>query len=385
MITVIADDITGAAEMAGIGLRFGMRVALVINAKDGIPDADLLVYGTDTRSLREMEAMDETRRVVRQLKKAGCRDIFKKADSALRGHVVSELEVLMKETGLPKVLYLPENPSKGRVIRDGIYYIDGKPLNETFFSYDPEYPAGTSDVKKRLPGIEAVISTGELLGEAGIYIAAAETASDIEAHIGKKDDRTLLAGGADLFTAYLRSQGWKEQALPPFEGLGEREAIVVCGSTTYRSLEDFEYFKRKNVPMETMPPKVFELKVDPKGWFTALDEVYELHGSVAVGIGHPPKKGINYAHRLRNIMALAVSSLVDTRLPHELIIEGGSTAYAVLQVLGWNRFRVTDEIAPGVVRMTLEGDPEEYDLWEDRQVYITLKPGSYPWGDTLFS
>ena len=384
MIAVIADDITGAAEIAGTGLRFGMRVALVTDAKDGIPEVDLLVYATDTRSMRELEAEDETRRVIRQLKNAGCQKFFKKTDSALRGYVMEELEVLMKETGSPKALYLPENPSKGRIIRDGIYYISGEAIDRTFFAHDPEFPAATANVKERLQGITAVISAGDPLGESGIFLANAESLEDIEACLRKTDDSTFLAGGSDLFTVYLRILGWKEKPLTAFEGFGSRDTIVVCGSTTQQSLDEFEYFKRRNVPMETMPKEVFELKQHPRTWFTALNEIYELHHSIAISINHPIRKESNFAHRLRNIMALAVSSLVDTRLPHELVMSGGSTAFAVLQALGWNRFQVTDEIAPGVVRMALEGSLEDYDIWEDYEVHITLKPGSYPWGENLF-
>jgi len=384
MIAVIADDITGAAEIAGTGLRFGMRVALVTDTKDGIPEVDLLVYATDTRSMREVEAEDETRRVIRQLKDAGCRTFFKKADSALRGYVVEELTILMRETGLPKALYLPENPSKGRVVRDGVYYINGEPIDQTFFAHDPEFPVTTANVKERLPGITAVISAGDELGESGIFAANAESEEDIDVCLRKTDDKTFLAGGSDLFTAYLRVLGWKEKSVTAFEGFGSRDTIVVFGSTTLQSLDDFEYFKRRNVPMETMPEEVFKLKQHPRTWFTALNEVYELHHSVAISINHPIREGSNFAHRLRNIMALAVVSLVDTRLPHELVISGGSTAFAVLQALGWKRFKVTDEIAPGVVRMTLDGAPEDYDIWEDYEVHITLKPGSYPWGENLF-
>ena len=369
--------------MAGIGLRFGMRAFLVTDIRSEMPEADLFVYATDTRSQSLTKAMDETRRAIRQLQKAGCGDIFKKADSVLRGHVVAELESMLAVTGQKRAVYLPENPSKGRIVRDGIYYIDGVPLNETFFARDPEFPAATADLRKRFPEIAAVLSPGDTLGETGIFAANAETEADVESYISLKDPDTVLAGGADFFTAYLRSLGWKERESPPFEGLGSRNALVVCGSTAQHSLTEFDYFKRREVPVVTMPDDVFNLKHDPKMWFIALDEVYELHHSIAVAVGHPVRKGANYAHRLRNIISLAVSSLIDTRLPEELVIEGGSTAFSILRILGWSCFRVTDEIAPGVVRMALAGDPDELDL-EPEGIHITLKPGSYSWGDTLF-
>ena len=381
MITVIADDITGAAEIAGIGFRFGLRVALVIDAGAGFPEVDLLVYATDTRSMHRYQAEEESRRVVRQLQ--GCRAFFKKTDSVLRGHVMPELEVLLEELGLPKALYLPENPSKGRVVRGGVYYIDGQPLDQTFFANDPEFPALSPKVMKQVPGLSAVLSPGKPLDGPGVFAANAESDADIETHLAQTDDQTLLAGGADLFVVWLRRLGWKEQARPAFGGLGDRDALVVCGSTVQHSFSEFDYFRRKKIPFETMPSEVFELERSPESWFADLGEAYERNRSLVVAVGPHPRREGKHPFRLRNVMALAVSSLVAARRPDELIVEGGSTAYTVLKALGWDRFRITDEIAPGVVRMALDNDPEAHDM-EGRGVSITLKPGSYPWGDALF-
>lgn len=159
MIAVIADDITGAAEMAGIGFRYGLRTSLVTEVSEALPDCDILVVATDTRSMAEEEAVAETRRVVRRLWDAGVRKFFKKTDSALRGHVVPELIVLLEELPYTRVVYLPQNPSKGRVIKEGVYYINGKPLHETSFAFDPEFPATTSVVTERLPGIQRLEGT----------------------------------------------------------------------------------------------------------------------------------------------------------------------------------------------------------------------------------
>ena len=133
---VIADDITGAAEMAGIAFSRGQQVRLVCSssvcssttATDGT-----IVIATDTRSMSAAEAAEETRRIISHLslpllishsltsgQSVALRTsflIYKKTDSALRGHVVAELSALMEATGYRRALYLPANPSKGRIIR----------------------------------------------------------------------------------------------------------------------------------------------------------------------------------------------------------------------------------------------------------------------------
>lgn len=154
MIAVIADDITGAAEMAGIAHRLGLRVKLTMRPESA-SDCDVLVIATDTRSMTEEEAAAGSARVAGALGAMPDVDsLFKKTDSALRGHVVAELEAILANTGYRKALYLPANPSKGRTIRDGVYYIGGKPLHETDFSFDPEFPAFSSRLIERLPMCE---------------------------------------------------------------------------------------------------------------------------------------------------------------------------------------------------------------------------------------
>ena len=151
MLTIIADDITGAAEIAGIAHRYGLHTMLTVY-KDGMvwpdTDADILVVATDTRSMDPNGAMCVTARIAHEADRHGD-IIFHKTDSALRGHVVEEIHAIMDSTHYTQALYLPANPSKGRIISHGIYYIAAPshggehsvmtPIAETPFSFDPEF------------------------------------------------------------------------------------------------------------------------------------------------------------------------------------------------------------------------------------------------------
>ena len=196
---VIADDITGAAEIAGIAFSKGQEVRLLCSSLvncDGVAVNETTVIATDTRSMSEVEAVAETRHILRplSLEGDGGRLLFKKTDSALRGHVVAELTALMESTGYQRAVYLPANPTKGRVIKNGLYYINKVPIHETAFSYDPEFPAKTSVLKERFPDAEAN----------GIIMPDAESMDDIRNIIGLYNDgKTLFAGAADLFSALL--------------------------------------------------------------------------------------------------------------------------------------------------------------------------------------
>ena len=67
-ILVIADDITGAAEMAGIALRHGLTVQLTTGEQyPADADAEVVVMATDTRGGNELEARLVMQHIMRQM------------------------------------------------------------------------------------------------------------------------------------------------------------------------------------------------------------------------------------------------------------------------------------------------------------------------------
>ncbi len=388
---VIADDITGAAEIAGIAFCQGLRVRLVCaGSYCGTPSAGVTsdgttVIATDTRSLTEAEAAAETRRIAATLP-VGLH-LFKKTDSALRGHVVAELSTLMQTAGYRRAVYLPANPSKDRIIRNGIYYIKGVPIHETAFSYDPEFPARTSSMKERFPDAAAH----------GIIMPDAESMDDIRRVIAHYDDgQTLFAGGADLMKTMqtlprprpVREVNKYLQA-PNDHSTGPEESLlrllILCGSTQSRRLD-------LGIPIAPMPREVYDGEEGADYWYNALTTHHSLctshHsplGNLILTIPYTHRTGKEVAIHLRTVMAEMAKRLINEHFtPHSpcegpgesglhLIIEGGATAWATLQALGWTAFTIECQIAPGVVQMRA-----------DNGTLITLKPGSYPWGG-LFS
>ena len=387
-IIVIADDITGAAEIAGIAFHHGLPVRLlcsslsITNPKDVVSrETEVTVIATDTRSMTEAEAVVETRQLTKLITSfftpplggwgAGV-ILFKKTDSALRGHVVAELEVLLHETSYEHALYLPANPSKGRIIKDGIYYIGDKPIAETDFSFDPEFPAVSSKMAERFPFCE----------EKNIFWHDVTSEEDIQQAIAQADDRTLFAGAADLFTTLLSVKNNPPSSLStPHSSLFTLHSslLIVCGSTQSKPLN-------LGIPVCPMPVEVYDQQTDAEEWITSLIE--QLHPSSSPSLNREGRGGsshsliltIPYRHRtgkevaiyLRETMGEVIRRLVAVYPPQELIIEGGSTAWQILQQLGWHEFDITDEIAPGVVRMHAVGT----------HTHVTMKPGSYPW--TIF-
>ena len=353
-VIVIADDITGAAEMAGIAFTHGQQVRLVCSGSvccDTVAVNGTTVIATDTRSMTEAEAVAETRRITSAFIHHTSA-IFKKTDSALRGHVVAELSALMKATGYHRAVYLPANPSKGRVIKDGIYYINNVPIHETDFSFDPEFPATTSALKERFPDAE----------QYGIIMPDAESEEDIRRVIAKYNDgKTLFAGAADLFSAMLGTFGnTRITSNTRASRLSGSSTLILCGSTQSKPLD-------LGIPTAPMPREIYDGSDDLSLWDTKR---YADAHSFILTMPYTHRTGKEVAVHLRTVMAAKAKKLVAEHCPQHLIIEGGATAWATLQALGWTEFTITALFAPGVVQIKSV----------TTGTLVTLKPGSYPWG-----
>jgi len=71
-------------------------------------------------------------------------------------------------------------------------------------------------------------------------------------------------------------------------------------------------------------------------------------------------------------MGRVIAKILEQVKVGELVIEGGSTAYAILKEAELSRFVPEQELAQGVVRMRVPGG-----------MLVTVKPGSYGWPDSL--
>src|ERR1035437_9740514 len=113
MIGVIADDLTGAAELGAIGLRHGLRAEIIRSGKPG-GSADLVCVDTDSRACAPAEAAKRAATAAKLLRAAGAKWIYKKVDSVLRGPVTAQVEAVLKQLNLGRALLLPANPALGR-------------------------------------------------------------------------------------------------------------------------------------------------------------------------------------------------------------------------------------------------------------------------------
>ena len=139
-VSMIADDLAGACDTGFEFLDLVEQVTVVVDIDSLDAGADpaegLTVYNTESRAIPTEEAYQKTRRASGFAGKGGQRVLMKKTDSAFRGHFGREIAAVMDELDIRLCCLAPAIPDFGRVTRDGVQYLDGLPIADSFYSQD---------------------------------------------------------------------------------------------------------------------------------------------------------------------------------------------------------------------------------------------------------
>ncbi|MEP6676731.1 MAG: four-carbon acid sugar kinase family protein [Ferruginibacter sp.] len=380
MIAVFADDFTGAAEIAGLALHFRLTVEIcaTVNEKS---TADLLIISADTRSMDEATAVSVTENIFKSLLKMKPDFIYKKNDSVLRGHILPEIEMQMKLMNADTVLIVPANPSLGRTIKDGNYFLNDTPIHLTSFSKDPEFAISSSDVKEMIKsnGTVSVCKRSSQLPNKGIFIAEVENKNDLDHWASLIKENILPVGGGDFFSALLAAKNIpfrdEIEEAPEFQ----LPMLFVCGSTFSKAVASIHSIKKNGGPVSYLPAEFLTaMPVNDllmRNWASETTGILILHGRAIIAIDPETVATGTTALLLRQKMALAVEMLFAKAAVRELFIEGGSTAAAVIDRLGYNIFIPVTELKRGVVRIKVK---------QNEGLHITVKPGSYDWPNGIW-
>jgi uncharacterized protein YgbK (DUF1537 family) len=376
MIAVIADDLTGAAELAGIGLNYHLQTEI-----DTIVDidskADLLIIATDTRSLPVAEAKQVIKEITQQLMRLNPSLIFKKIDSVLRGNVIEEIDSQLEASGLQRALIVPGNPLHGKTIVDGIYYYQDKPVHLSNYANDPAFPVKSSDVKKmlRANGSVQLLKKHQDMPADGIIIGEVAEEADFNRWVERLDKQTLVAGAAGLFNSLLNYLKPAPSGIshPDKEFITPR--LFVFGSTFNKDSHNLTNGQLNNIPVLYIPPEIIFTDKIPAAiaekYVQEVVAILKAQGNCIMAI-HPnatSKKSVEPC-TLTNKMGFLVNRINQQITLHQLLIEGGATATAILQHMHIGKLIPVKQIAPGVICTSVPGN---------NQLYVTLKPGSYQW------
>ena len=248
----IADDLTGACDVAAELAVAGRRVRVVVEPGGAVASDDAItIVNTQSRSLRPDDA---AARVRNALHDRTAPLLLKKIDTALRGHLGAELDAACDVLGAPAFI-LAAIPSAGRVTRDGCQWFGGRPLAETEFARDPEGPGAISSISevvaresRRRAAIvsRAVVRTGGLAAEVArrrdegidVFVMDAETDDDVRMAVEAilaLPTPVCLAGSIALAAALTASLAAADMRPYVDPGPLPMPALVVSGSLHSRA------------------------------------------------------------------------------------------------------------------------------------------------------
>jgi len=358
-VVVLADDLSGAAEIAGIAFGRGYT-AEVQRQFEPASGAEVIVVDTDSRALSPEAAATRVEALTRAVITARPAWIYKKVDSVLRGNVRAEIEAVLQALGTSIAVLIPANPSRGRTIAGGRLLIDRVPLDQTAFRNDPEHPRNLSGV-------------GELLGRSDrIFVPDVGTVADVAQLAARLHASTLPAGAADFFSALLDERGAGQgRASPTAQPVSiRRPAVLVCGSRVAWETR-LRQCTAAGIPILLVPERIEDVAALVR---CAANEL-AARGALAVAIGDVFNYG-RESNELLSRLATVVAVLLELFPVATILAEGGATAAAIAERLAWNRFCVVQS-APAGVGVLQPDDAAAAPL-------LLIKPGSYAWPDEIW-
>ena len=147
LLGTIADDFTGATDLASMLVRGGMRTMQLIGLPrpgEPVPDADAVVVALKSRTAPVKQAVEESLAALTWLRDAGCRQFFFKYcstfDSTDAGNIGPVADALIAALGCGFALACPAFPANARSVYQGHLFVGGTLLNESGMEHHPLTP-----------------------------------------------------------------------------------------------------------------------------------------------------------------------------------------------------------------------------------------------------
>jgi uncharacterized protein YgbK (DUF1537 family) len=379
LLGCIADDFTGATDLANNLVRAGMRAVQTI----GVPKAplgeevDAVVVALKSRTIPAADAVAQSLDALAWLRHEGVRQVYFKYcstfDSTARGNIGPVAEALMDALGTDFTIACPAFPENKRTIFKGYLFAGDVPLNESGMQNHPLTPMTDANLvrvlqaqcRRRVGLIDyTVVAKGEnairdriaALRAEGVGIAIVDAISDDDLlRLGPAlADMPLVTAGSGVAIGLPRNfgiaPGARASALPPVEG----PSAVISGSCSRATLGQVKAFREAGGEALALDP----LQLDAARVQAAIEWARSRLGSrpVLVYSSAEPEavRGVQDAlgteaagTRVEKALAEIARGLVTNGV-RRLVVAGGETAGAVVQALGIDRLRIGPQIDPGV-------------------------------------
>jgi 3-dehydrotetronate 4-kinase len=392
LLGAIADDFTGATDLASMLVRGGMRTVQLIGVPrqgDPAPDADAVVVALKSRTAPVRQAVEESLAALAWLRDAGCRQFFFKYcstfDSTEAGNIGPVADALIAALGCGFALACPAFPANARSVFQGHLFVGGTLLNESGMEHHPLTPMTDANLVRVLSrqtdgtvglvpyaaveqGAMAIRQAMTALKEQGRRYAIVDAVSD--AHlvaIGEAAEHHALVTGGSGIAIGLPANFRRARQLPERSDAGSLpvvagHAAVLAGSCSRATLGQLG-FAREHVPVLQLDPlatpEVAQMVAGARDWISE-----KLGPSpIVIAASAPPDKVAELQQRLGRDAAGAlieqtlaqIAEVLVERGVRRLVIAGGETAGAVVSRLGVRSLRIGAEIDPGVPWTYAEG------------------------------
>jgi 3-dehydrotetronate 4-kinase len=382
----IADDYTGASDLANTLTRQGLRTVQTIGvpADDlAMPEVDAVVVSLKSRSIEASEAVAKSLAAEAWLRGRGASHVLFKIcstfDSTDKGNIGPVMDALRKRSGDAIVLVTPAFPETGRTVYKGNLFVGAVPLNESPLKDHPLNPMHDSNLVRVLArqsqtkiglveladvtnGADAVRARLAALAREGVGAVIIDAVFDRDLEtIGLVASSHRLSVGASgiglgLARSLVAESGGKRQAshAAAEEPVGG-PAACLAGSCSQATLGQIANAERVMPVLHLDPDRVIAGKEEAR---RAIAWARERLGSGAILIASSAspqdvaalqaRHGRDAAgHAIEQAMADIAEGLVQAGV-RRLVVAGGETSGAAVDRLQIPGFLVGEEIAAGV-------------------------------------
>ncbi len=403
LLGCIADDMTGATDLASTLVRGGMRTVQAI----GVPDAlsgeiDAMVIALKSRNVPPGEAVAQSLAALDWLRRAGARQYFFKYcstfDSTDAGNIGPVADALLAALGERFTIACPAFPENGRTVYLGHLFVGRRLLSESSMREHPLTPMTDPDLVRVLGrqtkarvglvpygtvrgGPESIAAAFDRLRREGIAYAVVDALQPRHLHdIGAAAAGLALVTGGSGVAVGLPENFRRRGLLGPIKGAGALPAIggaaaVLAGSCSAATLAQVAEMRRRCPALALDPARLAE---GPAATAAALAWAAERlpGGPVLIYSSAPPDEveRVRAALGRERAAALVEDALAELAAGlvaagvRRLVVAGGETAGAVVRRLGVRSLRIGPEIDPGVPWTVSLGEPA---------IALALKSGNF--------
>lgn len=406
LLGAIADDLTGATDLALMLSREGMRTVQVV----GVPaedfdygKADAVVVALKSRTIPADEAVAQSLAALSRLTAAGARQIIFKYcstfDSTPSGNIGPVTEALMAAMDEDLTIVCPAFPTNGRTVYRGYLFVGDQLLSDSPMKDHPLTPMTDSSLVRLMQaqthipvglvtretvarGPDAVRAAFDTATEAGARILVVDAISDEDLRtIGQAAaDRKLITGGSGIAIG-LPENFRKAGAMPALSAdkefsAPEGRAVMLAGSCSKATRGQIEVAIGAGTPVFKVDPmEIAAGRLTPKAaidWAmastSAIPLIYSSADPEEVRAAQA-KLGRDRAGELvEHFLADVAIGLRDSGVSC-FLVAGGETSGAVVNALGVSALFIGPEIDPGV--------PWTLSMGDEKPIALALKSGNF--------